>query len=280
LFRDNLGFVWHRGASTQLFEGVMKVLTELFPAIQQAGLFLVDKFGAPTLTYTEKGPNDFVSNADHGANDILVAAIRIRFPGYAIWSEEGPHEENAHGRFIIDPLDGTHNFRLGKAEWAISIALELNGEICEGLVFNPLSGQIFSAGPRDAWYGIRPGRKRRIHTNDAQVLKGAYISYTPGYTTPETRIDLVVRTLKEAGVARVMNDWCPAYSLGLFALGKIHGCIMEGPSLHDYAAGAHIAQVAGAHRIELPDHPYPGGNFILGCTPAIAEQLLTLLPEH
>src|SRR6202161_1750182 len=99
------------------------------------------------LQVSIKGPSDFVSTADLRAERTLKTELLRARPGYALLFEEGGATEGTdpHHRWIVDPLDGTTNFLHGIPHFAISIALERDGEIVAGLTYNPANEELFIA---------------------------------------------------------------------------------------------------------------------------------------
>src|SRR5207247_6290542 len=93
------------------------------------------------------GPGDFVSTADLRAERTLKSELARARPGYGLLLEEGGTTEGTdpHHRWIVDPLDGTTNFLHGIPHFAISIALERDGEIVAGLVYEPTRDEMYSA---------------------------------------------------------------------------------------------------------------------------------------
>src|SRR2546423_15510649 len=108
-------------------------------AAPKAGRGLIRDFGEiETLQSSLKGPADCVSVADERTERILVQELSKARPGYGFLVEEsgvieGPDKSH---RFIIDPLDGTTNFLHGIPHFAISIALERDGQLMSGVIYN------------------------------------------------------------------------------------------------------------------------------------------------
>jgi len=99
------------------------------------------------LQVSKKGPADFVSVADQKAEDVLYAELsRVRPEFGFLMEERGVVEgkDKSH-RWIVDPLDGTTNFLHGLPQFAISIGVERDGEIIAGVVYNPISDEMFWA---------------------------------------------------------------------------------------------------------------------------------------
>jgi myo-inositol-1(or 4)-monophosphatase len=123
-------------------------LNVMVAAARKAGRGLIRDFGElENLQVSRKGPSDFVTVADQRTERILVAELSKARPGYGFLLEEGGVIEGADKthRFIIDPLDGTTNFLHGIPQFAISIALEREGQLVSGIVFNPVNDEMFMA---------------------------------------------------------------------------------------------------------------------------------------
>ena len=117
-------------------------------AAHKAARSLVRDFGeVEQLQVSKKGPADFVSAADHRAEEVLHAALAKARPGYGFLFEERGVIEGADrdNRWIVDPLDGTTNFLHGVPHFSISIALERNRELIAGVVYEPIRDELFWA---------------------------------------------------------------------------------------------------------------------------------------
>ena len=117
-------------------------------AARKAGRSLARDFGeVEQLQVSLKGPANFVSAADTRAEEILHKELVRARPGYGLLLEEHGEVKGADRthRFIVDPLDGTTNFLHGIPLFAISMALERDGELVAGLIYNPASNEMFTA---------------------------------------------------------------------------------------------------------------------------------------
>lgn len=123
-------------------------LNVMTAAARKAGRKLIRDFGeVENLQISMKGPADFVTVADQRTERILVEELSRVRPGYGFLVEEsgtiaGPDQSH---RFIIDPLDGTTNFLHGIPHFAISIALEREGQLVSAVIFNPVTDDLFMA---------------------------------------------------------------------------------------------------------------------------------------
>jgi myo-inositol-1(or 4)-monophosphatase len=124
------------------------LLNVMIKAAHKAGRTLKRDFGeVEHLQVSLKGPGNFVCAADHRAEEILCAELAAARPGYGFVGEEGGRREGTDEThsWIVDPLDGTTNFLHGIPHFAISIGLEREGAIVAGLVYNPISDELFTA---------------------------------------------------------------------------------------------------------------------------------------
>jgi myo-inositol-1(or 4)-monophosphatase len=117
-------------------------------AARLAGEALLRHYNArERLVVDQKGVNDFVSNADREAEDIIAAALRRAFPEDGFLGEEtglsGP--EAAEAVWCVDPLDGTSNFLKGAHNWCVSIGLWSGDKPILGVIYDPLRNELFRA---------------------------------------------------------------------------------------------------------------------------------------
>ena len=127
------------------------LLNVMVQAAFKAGKSLARDFGeVQNLQVSLKGPGDYVSQADRKAEKLLREELLKARPTYGFLGEESEEIKGTDGahRWIVDPLDGTTNFLHGIPTFAISIALERNGEIVAAVVLNPATDELFTAEPR------------------------------------------------------------------------------------------------------------------------------------
>ncbi len=112
---------------------------------RDAGNFLKEKFNSKHEVHY-KGEINLVTEADKMSEDLIIAAINSSFPDHGILSEESPAQNSqAMLRWIIDPLDGTTNYAHGYPVFCVSIALENEGVIVLGVIYDPLREDMFVA---------------------------------------------------------------------------------------------------------------------------------------
>ena len=112
---------------------------------RDAGNLLKEKFNSKHEVHY-KGEINLVTEADKMSEDLIIAAINSSFPDHGILSEESPAQNSsAKLRWIIDPLDGTTNYAHGYPVFCVSIALENEGVIVLGVIYDPLREDMFVA---------------------------------------------------------------------------------------------------------------------------------------
>ena len=159
------------------------VINVMVKAAQRAARSLVRDFGeVEQLQVSRKGPADFVSNADKSAERILREELHKARPSYSMLLEEtGRHEgDDPDSVWLVDPLDGTTNFLHGLPVWSISIALEQKGELTAGVVFTPITDELFWAEKGQGAYL----NDRRLRVSGRRQLPDALIATGRGTIVP------------------------------------------------------------------------------------------------
>jgi len=119
---------------------------EAAAAARAAGRLLMDHFGAiEQKDVDRKGAADFVTFVDKGSERLIIERLGAAFPDHRFYAEESSRSEAGGWRWIIDPLDGTTNYIHGIPVFSIALALEHEGEIRFGLVFDPVHDELFTA---------------------------------------------------------------------------------------------------------------------------------------
>jgi myo-inositol-1(or 4)-monophosphatase len=221
------------------------LLNVMVQAVTKAGRTLSRDFGeVENLQVSIKGPGDFVSAADHKAEKTLIAELSRARPGFPFLTEETgvvAGSDKSH-RWIIDPLDGTTNFLHGIPIFAISVALERDGEIIAGVIFNPVSNELFVAERgQGAFFNDRRLRvAQRSELADAVIATGIPHRGRAGHD--EFNLELPHLMRRVAGVRR-----CGAAALDLawLAAGRFDGFWERGLQPWDMAAGIILIQEAG-----------------------------------
>ncbi len=233
---------------------------------RKAGRSLARDFGeVAQLQVSIKGPADFVSKADIKAEEIIHRELSKARAGYCFLMEEGgivDGVDKTH-RWIVDPLDGTKNFLHSIPLFCISIALEREGQIVAGVIFNPVTDELYTAEKgKGAFLNDRRLRvAARTTLADAVLATGI----------PHRGRDNHPRFLKEAEVimrevSGIRRTGSTALDLAWTAAGRFDGYWEYGIKPWDIAAGMILVREAGGFVSDLEGGAdmFGAGNIIVG----------------
>jgi myo-inositol-1(or 4)-monophosphatase len=192
---------------------------------------------------TKSSDVDVVTEADRASERLIRDLILSRRTDDAFLGEEGDDVTGSSGvRWIVDPIDGTVNFLYGRPEYAVSIAAELDGEVVAGVVLNVATGDEYVAARGEGATRDGQGLRVRSAVPLGQRLLGTGFSY--GTDARALQADGLTRLLPR--VRDIRRGGSCALDLCHVAEGTVDGYLEEGVNLWDYAAGALIAEEAGA----------------------------------
>ena len=242
------------------------LLNVMIKAARKAGRMLKRDFGeVEHLQVSLKGPANFVTAADRRAEEILREELEQARPGYGFLGEEGGAREGSDKthRWIVDPLDGTSNFLHGIPHFAISIALEREGTIVAGLVYNPANEELFTAERGKGAFlndqRLRVAARKRLA--DAVIACG--LPHLGRGDLELARKELVAVQDKVAGLRRF---GAAALDLAWLAAGRFDGYWERNLSPWDVAAGLILVREAGGFVTDLDggEAPFLTGDVVAG----------------
>jgi myo-inositol-1(or 4)-monophosphatase len=217
---------------------------------------LMSRFGTK-IAVQKKGIANFASEADLAAEAAIISVIREQFPNHTILAEESnlPVADDAEHLWVIDPLDGTNNFLHGIPHFAVSIAYYHQRKPLVGIVYNPVSNELFTAiAGQGAWKGtVRQNVSEAERLDEIVMACGFY--YDRGLmmrTTLDTIRDLFganIHGMRRFGAAAL--DLCHV-GCGLFGLFFEYRL-----SPWDYAAGQLFVHEAGGRCTDCDGAPLP-----------------------
>jgi myo-inositol-1(or 4)-monophosphatase len=206
--------------------------------------------GRPAVADTKSSPTDVVTQMDRQAEALIKDRIRAARPDDLILAEEGGQDraESSTGvRWVVDPLDGTVNYLYGLADWAVSIAVEVDGAIVAGVVEVPERGETFFAVRGDgAWLSRRGGAATRQHCNTGVPLDRALVATGFGYEAERRKGQGQVVAELLPRVRDIRRGGSAAVDLCMVAAGRVDASYERGLNYWDYAAGGCVAREAGA----------------------------------
>lgn len=212
-------------------------------ACRKAARGLVRDFGeVEQLQVSKKGPSDFVSAADLKAEKILKEELERARPDFGFLMEESGESGTSDERWIVDPLDGTLNFLHGLPHFAISVALERRGELVAGMVFQPLTDEVFWAEKGSGAFcndrRLRVSGRRDL----AESVFATGIPFRGHGDSPRFLKELYAVMPKVAGIRRF---GAASLDLAYVAAGRFEGFWESGLQPWDMAAGIVLVKEAG-----------------------------------
>ncbi len=192
---------------------------------------------------TKSSPTDLVSQVDREAERVIVDQLAKLRPHDALLAEEGALSGGASGvRWVIDPLDGTTNYVYGYPAYCASIAAEIDGEPCVGVIYDSSADTLYQA---VAGYGaVCDGRS--IRTRAGVALSGALVATGFSYLPERRRRQGSAVTHLLGRVRDIRRGGSAALDLCRVATGQVDAFYELYLNPWDYAAGAVIAREAGA----------------------------------
>ncbi len=241
-----------------------------------AGRILLEEFARPQeISY--KGDVDLVTQADRRSEQVIVERLRKSFPDHSIAAEEGSgHENSSPFRWHVDPLDGTTNFAHGYPCFAVSIALAENDALLAGVVYNPVSDEMFAAARGQ---GATLNGKKISVSKIPKLLTSLLVTGFPMHkrqSSPNIHYYWDF-TLRSHGVRR---DGSAALDLAFVAAGRFEGFWEFGLKPWDTAAGVLLVEEAGGKVSDFSGRPYrPGDHVLLATNSLVHEEMQQVAAE-
>src|SRR6185369_12085629 len=210
---------------------------------REAGHLLMQKLGAAKVSY--KGDIELVTEADLASEKLITEKIRSHYPQHGILAEESGEAvlvggKRSEWKWIIDPLDGTTNYAHGYPFFCVSIALEHEGVLEVGVVYDPVRDEMFAA---ERGNGATLN-DRKIRVSSVDELKDAMLCTGFPYNVrerPDFTRDFANFTMAAQAVRR---DGSAALDLAYVACGRFDGFWEDGLSPWDIAAGKILIEEA------------------------------------
>jgi myo-inositol-1(or 4)-monophosphatase len=226
-----------------------------------------------------KGAVDLVTQFDRMSQDMLVTALAKRYPAYGILSEEDINRKTgARCKWIVDPLDGTTNFAHGLPIWALSIALEQEGNVVLGVVYDPTRREMFSAMKGSGAFL----NTQRIHVSRVKQLDAALLVTGFPYDirrSDNNNLDHFSDFAVRAQAVRRLGS--AALDLCYTACGRFDGYWEIKLSPWDQAAGSLILREADGTVTDFENKPFDiYGDEVLGTNGYVHKQMLQVLRKR
>src|SRR5712672_2417927 len=260
-----------------LYSAVINVMVK---AARRAGRSLKHDLGEiEHLQVSLKGPANFVSLADKRAEEMLYTDLDKARPGYGFIGEEGGHRASADKShtWIVDPLDGTTNFLHGIPQFAISIALQREGTIIAGVIYNPANEELYIAERGKGAFlndqRLRVAGRRKL----GECVIGCGLPHLGRGDHDLSRLEMTAIQNQVAGLRRF---GAASLDMAFIASGRLDGYWERNLQPWDIAAGQIMVRESGGivSGIEGDDDPLKTGHVICGNEFVHAELVKILKP--
>ena len=227
------------------------------------------------LPVNSKGRNDFVTEVDRLAENVIIDTILKSYPQHSILAEESGEQGGGEYQWIIDPLDGTTNYLHAFPQFAVSIALKRRGVLEQAVVYDPLKQELFTASKGGGAYL----NNRRIRVSRRQSLKGALLG--TGFPFGDSdRLEDFIASFRAifpmtAGIRRA---GAASLDLAYVACGRLDGFWEYNLNVWDIAAGVLLIEEAGGLVGDIyGGHSHLECGDVLTAPPKVFEELLKAL---
>jgi myo-inositol-1(or 4)-monophosphatase len=243
---------------------------------RESGALLADFF-ARHIPYELKGESDLVTEADRTSERLIIERLTQHYPSHAIVAEEGGGHESTSGyRWYVDPLDGTTNFAHSFPCFNVTLALEQQGELIAGVIFDPINEELFTAelGAGAFLNG------NRIHVSKVAKLESALVA--TGFPSRKRHQSINIHFYHQLGMAThgVRRCGSAAIDLAFVACGRLDAFWEFGLNPWDMAAGRLLVAEAGGKFSGMHGEPHQlRGPDLLVDNGLIHEEILELFAE-
>lgn len=209
-------------------------------AAREAGAFLRRAFSGHKAVDASL-PHDIKLRLDKETQALIETSLRSAFPDYAVLGEEGCYAGKAKARWVIDPIDGTVNYFYGIPIFCVSIALEVQGRLVLGCVYDPMQDECFCA----LAGGTPVLNGRPIHVSARSAMAEAVIFV--GHGTHDGSGEAGIRRFAHlsAKVRKIRILGSAALTLCYIAAGRFDAYIENRINIWDFAAARVILEAAG-----------------------------------
>lgn len=231
-------------------------LATAIEAVIHAGDVQMSRFGTD-MRVDKKGAIDLVTEIDLQIEREFRATIAERFPDHVVLGEEfstsGDRDSTPPFCWVFDPVDGTTNYAHGLPIFCSSLALEIDGEIAVGAVYDPTRRELFTAERgQGAWLNGKPLRVSAADTLiDSLLVTGFHYGI---HRDPEELVSLFREFITRSRAVRRLGS--AALDMCYVAAGRFDGYWESKIQPWDVAAGALIVTEAGGRVTAVTGEPF------------------------
>ena len=238
-------FSWEKVMLTSKEKSILR-------AARQGGYIVKKYFRKKINFFLKTSASNLYSKADIESEKCIVRILRREYPDYNILAEEsGFHDKGSSFTFIIDPLDGTHNFYLRIPYFSVAVAFVYQKKVVFSVIYQPILDDMYFA--KDGYGAYCNKIKMRVNTKSA--LASSKIAYSCGYVHKHSELEQLYRAFDRKGVSRFLLSWCPTLDFCALASGRIDGMVNNGNEIYDHIAGKLMVREAGGVIADFQGHP-------------------------
>jgi len=226
------------------------------------------------VAYQFKGPQDYLTATDGEVEKLVRTRLLTAFPGDTVLGEEDGGQVS-EATWVVDPIDGTSNFARGIPQFCISIALVLHGQAAIGVIYQPMTDELFAAAS-----GMGATLNGELmHVSKATRLDQSLIEVGRASRQPQAGYLAMLEKVMTAGMA-IRGAGSGALAVANVAAGRVDACYETHMYAWDCLAGlVLVAEAGGRVNDFLRGDGLLKGNPILAAAPGIAEALAELVVE-
>lgn len=246
---------------------------EILEIVRNAGNLIAENFYNVGVCETKSYAN-YVTDLDKRVEEFVISSIQQIQPNAHFIAEESITNAEKDDFWILDPIDGTTNLIHGYTSVCVSLACVIKSEIVFGVVYCPITKELFYAEKDNGSYLESNGITKKLRVDSCERLQGSLIGFGCPYN--KNKIDQLFRLLKS--VLLICDDLKrqgPAsLDLCYVACGRLSGYLELDLELWDYAAGALILQEAGGIVSNFENKTPVGKSSILATNGKIHKEIL------
>jgi myo-inositol-1(or 4)-monophosphatase len=226
----------------------------LIKATLEGSKILQQYFNGSFTVSSKSNINDLVTQADKESEEAIFKVIRETFPDHYLLSEEaGDLKMDSNIKWIIDPIDGTVNFANGIPICCVSIAVEKDGKMILGAVYNPFINEFFFS---ERGAGATLNDKKIKVSDKSELLRSCLVTGFPySYLdTPNGPLQVFEKLIRNNIPVRRLGS--AAIDLCWVASGRFDGFYEHNLNAWDSAAGFLILEEAGGKATDFAGNYY------------------------
>lgn len=237
------------------------ILFNIKDAALQGGGVLRSFFGKNVIAERKTSEADIFSIADTESEKMILNVLKKHYPDATYHAEEsGIQSGSSDLEFVIDPLDGSHNYLLGIPYFCVAIGCKYKDEFIAAIAYNPITNDLFECQKNK-------GLKRNgedVVTSRTTHISQAVCSLILSYQTSIEDTSAYHQKLIKSGTKRLLSNWSPVLDFCLLGSGKIdliYCNVADENEMYDFPIGLFLASEAGAQIKNLDNH-LPCRNFV------------------